>query len=129
MKDIFIDTNIVKNFSNPMDPEYIRLIKWLMTYNEPDVKEGKRLKEEFAHLVVSKKLLVEYFGSARNPGNSSTSIHIIINFLKSKGRLNNVPNDQIKAFRKKYFTKTVERKLQSFHQLQNLAATQCIHYF
>jgi len=28
-KDIFIDTNIAKNFTNPLDPEYKKLVFWL----------------------------------------------------------------------------------------------------
>lgn len=28
-KDIFIDNNIASKFSNPLDPEYKKLIKWL----------------------------------------------------------------------------------------------------
>jgi len=32
-KDIFIDNNIAKNFTNPLDGEYKKLVQWLMRYN------------------------------------------------------------------------------------------------
>ena len=34
MKDIFIDNNIAKNFGNPMDEEYQKLIRWLQKFDE-----------------------------------------------------------------------------------------------
>lgn len=53
-KDIFIDNNITKNFCNPLDPEYKKLIKWLMAFDEQD-------KAKNAYLVISNKLLAEYY--------------------------------------------------------------------
>lgn len=47
-KDIFIDNNITKNFANPLDPEYKKLIKWLMAFDEQD-------KAKNAYLVISNK--------------------------------------------------------------------------
>jgi hypothetical protein len=34
MKDIFIDNSIAKNFANPLDPEYKKLVAWLMRYDQ-----------------------------------------------------------------------------------------------
>ena len=55
-KDLFIDNNIAKNFSNPQDEEYIKLTKWLINFDSSDIEN----KDNYAHLVVSKKLLGEY---------------------------------------------------------------------
>jgi hypothetical protein len=70
-KDIFIDNNIAKNFTNPLDPEYVKLIKWLLAYDE--VPEGSPDYIN-AHLAVSKKLLVEYYRSAMMP-------HLLLPYL------------------------------------------------
>jgi hypothetical protein len=51
-KDIFIDNNIAKNFSNPLDPDYKKLIKWLREFNDDDPKIHNN-----AYLMVSNKLL------------------------------------------------------------------------
>ncbi len=118
MKDIFIDTNIAKNFSNPMDQEYIKLIEWLQNYDEVAVNEESIEKGEFAHLVVSKKLLVEYYSSARN-ASSNTSIPIIIDQLTRQGRLNSLSNQQIKHFKAIHFNKAIEKKFQSNEKDQN----------
>jgi len=49
-KDIFIDNNVAKNFSNPADPEYKKLIKWLVKFDKSiDIEEN-------AHLVLSQKI-------------------------------------------------------------------------
>ncbi len=58
IKDIFIDNNIAKNFCNPLDPEYKRLIQWLIS-------------DSTAYLVVSNKLIVEY---TRSTGQSTSVI-------------------------------------------------------
>ena len=55
-KDLFIDNNIAKNFSNPLDPEYKKLIKWLIEFNSNPKKH-----DDNAHLVVSQKLIAEYY--------------------------------------------------------------------
>jgi len=106
-KDIFIDNNIAKNFSNPLDPEYKKLIKWLIEFNA----EPENLHKN-AHLVVSKKLLAEY---GRTMGNaaSGNNIAVIVNLLTLKGRLNQISNEQIKDFKQKYFTNKVKRRLTS----------------
>jgi hypothetical protein len=110
-KDIFIDNNVASKFSNPQDAEYIKLTKWLLHYDVNDFKN----KNNYAHLVVSKKLLVEYLRSSRNAQNS-TSIPIIINKLLQEDRLIIISNESIKLFQQNYFTKNNSKKLRSNHQ-------------
>ncbi len=102
-KDIFIDTNIAKNFTNPIDPEYKKLIKWLMQSETGDNK---------AYLVVSKKLLAEYGRTMRHAA-SGSNIAVIINLLTRQGRLNEISNEQIRDFQQEHFTNKVKRKLMS----------------
>jgi hypothetical protein len=96
LKDIFIDNNIAKDFCNPVEPEYKNLIKWLMY-------------DSTAYLVVSKKLLVEYFGSTSHSP-SLTNITIIIDKLQREGRLCTISNEQIKEFKRQYFTNKIRKK-------------------
>lgn len=103
-KDIFIDNNIAKNFTNPIDVEYKSLIQWLLKINI-DPKDD-------AYLVVSNKLIGEYNSSARDCFRG-TSIPVIIAFLTQRGRLLKITNKQIKDFKKVHFTKKVERRLLS----------------
>jgi hypothetical protein len=105
MKDLFIDTNIASRFTNPLDPEYKRLINWLLTFDEHN-------SDNNAYLVVSKKLLGEYYASAQN-ANTNTSIPVIIDTLVRQGRRILITNEQIKAFQKEYYTKKNEKKLRS----------------
>ena len=107
-KDLFIDNNIASKFSNPQDIEYIKLTQWLLKFDDKDIEN----KDNYAYLVVSKKLLCEYYRSAMN-AKSNTSIPLIIGKLQSQGRLNNISNQEIKDFQTVHFTKTVERKLRS----------------
>ena len=102
-KDIFIDNNITKNFGNPLDPEYKKLIKWLMEFDEQH-------KAKNAYLVVSNKLLAEYYRTSGH-ASSLTNITVIINKLQREGRLIKISNQQIKHFKRQYFTKKVEKKL------------------
>lgn len=88
MKDIFIDTNIAKNFTNPLDPEYKKLIQWL--------------KEEGVW-IINQKLLVEY-------GRTNQNIAVLINELSKKGRLRKFEKTELEAIK---FTKTFEKKLHS----------------
>lgn len=106
-KDIFIDNNIAKNFSNPIDPEYKKLIKWLMEFSSDSQSQHNN-----AYLVVSKKLLAEYYRTMGHAG-LGNNITVIINLLTQQGRLVQVSNEQIKEFKQKYFTKKVERQLVS----------------
>lgn len=102
-KDLFIDTNIAKNFSNPLDPQYKELIKWLMKFDSTK-------QENNAHLAVSKKLIAEY---GRTVGNSAlgNNIAVIVDLLTKQGRLNNISNEAIKEFKQGYFTNKVKKKL------------------
>jgi hypothetical protein len=99
-KDIFIDNNIAKNFGNPQDPEYKKLQKWLMNNNVTEPK---------SYLVVSKKLLAEYY---RSVGQSYHEISIpnIINKLTQQGRLITISNEEIKEFKRQHFTNKVKRQ-------------------
>lgn len=106
--DIFIDNNIASKFANPADPEYKALIQWLM--NNHDISEGAA--DDRAYLVVSQKLLAEYSRSCRDAA-GITSIPMIVNKLTQEGRLVKITNQQIKDFKNQYFTKKVEKKLQS----------------
>ena len=104
-QDIFIDNNIAKNFSNPMDPEYIKLIQWLLKNNPNNARIN-------AYLVVSNKLLGEYYRTAASAA-SDTSIPVIIDRLTREGRLVMVQNNQIKAFQQQHFNKKVKKNLRS----------------
>lgn len=106
--DIFIDNNIACKFSNPADPEYKELIRWLMDNHK--IEDGK--DDDRAYLVVSQKLLAEYYRSCRDAA-GKTSIPMIINQLTKDGRLARFSNEEIKGFKSKYFTKAIEKKLRS----------------
>jgi hypothetical protein len=103
MKDIFIDNNIASRFTNPLDPEYKKLIKWLMEYDEDK-------PEQNAYLVVSNKLLKEYYASAQH-ASTATSIPVIIDALTRQGRKITITNEEIKTFKQKHFTKKNEKKM------------------
>lgn len=114
-KDIFIDTNVAKNFSNPMDFEYIKLIVWLMQLpdHKVDIFFNKKLsdkqKKELQSLIVknkpnlvySKKIHSEY-NRASSESISQTAIPIIINKLITENRLNSFTNSEIKQFNNDY---------------------------
>lgn len=104
-RDLFIDNNIACRFSNPMDPAMKDLVSWLFSNNVEK-------PEHNAFLVVSNKLLNEYFDSCKY-AQGNTAITIIIGTLTRQGRLNKFSNREIKDFKQKYFTKTIERKFQS----------------
>lgn len=105
MKDIFIDNNVTSRFSNPLDPEYLKLIQWLKKFDPKDINNC-------AHLVVSNKLLVEYYSSCMN-ATSLTSIPTIIDQLTREGRLIKFSNLNIKEFKKKNYTKRIVKTLRS----------------
>ena len=105
MKDLFIDNNVAKNFANPLDIEYKKLIKWL-------IKNDRQYPDNNAYLVVSNKLLGEYSSSsALSPSN--TSMPVIIDMLTREGRLNKISNNMIKAFKRLYFSKVRQNKMRS----------------
>ncbi len=101
-KDIFIDNNVASKFTNPKDKEYLKLTQWLMFYDQSNVEN----KDQHAHLVVSKKLLVEYRRSALN-AKSDTSIPSIVDKLLREDRLIFVSNQQIKDFQNVHYSKVV----------------------
>lgn len=88
MKDIFIDTNIAKNFKNPADPEYKKLLTWLF-------EEGI--------WVVNQKLLVEY-------GRTNQNILVLTNVLLREGRLKKIEKYQLDKIK---FKKAYEKSLKS----------------
>lgn len=102
-KDIFIDTNIAKNFSNLKDEEYKKLISWLITFDE------RIPKEENAHLVVSDKLLQEYISSSSG-AKSTTTIANIISRLWKQGRKIKFTSKEIKEFQNKHFKTRIKNK-------------------
>lgn len=105
-KDIFIDNNIASRFKNPADPEYLKLINWLITFRKIQEEEV----DNNAHLVVSNKLLNEYSRSNRNIKDGQ-NISTIINMLLKQGRLIKIDNQAIKEFQQEYFTKKTLKKL------------------
>jgi len=107
-KDLFIDNNIAKNFSNPQDEEYIKLTKWLIKFDSSDIEN----KDNYAHLVVSQKLLVEYLRTSMG-ATSDTAIPIIIEKMQREGRLILISNQQIKDFKSTYYSNQVRRSLRS----------------
>ncbi|TGE10342.1 hypothetical protein [Hymenobacter fodinae] len=104
MKDIFIDNNVAKNFCTPLDPEYKKLILWL-------IKDTKDITTT-PHLVVSQKLLVEYLRSSIG-AYSETSIPAIIDLLTREGRLKKIKPDAIQAFKDEHFSKRRVSKFKS----------------
>ncbi len=104
-KDIFIDNNIAKNFSYPIDKEYKKLINWLL-------KNDLEQPEQNAYIVVSHKLINEYSRSSTST-KSLTTITVIISKMQKQGRRVFITNEQIKDFQKEYFTKKTLKKLKS----------------
>jgi len=104
-QDIFIDTNIAKNFSYPIDNEYKRLINWLL-------KNDLEQSELNAYILVSQKLINEYSRSSAN-AKSLTTISVILSKMQKQGRRVFITNQQIKDFQKEYFSKKTLKKLKS----------------
>jgi len=102
-KDIFIENNITKNFVNPLDTEYKRLIAWLMRFNPTETHRN-------AYLVVSNKLIAEYQRTA-GTAHSAINITVIINQMTREGRLIKVSNEEIKAFKREHFKAKVVKNL------------------
>jgi hypothetical protein len=96
IKDLFVDNNIAKNFKNPADPEYKRLVDWLF-------REG--------HLVITQKLLSEYLAS--NQGNFGRSIITIVDQLTREGRIVKISTEEMKALK---FPKKLEEKCQKLNK-------------
>ena len=106
-KDIFIDNNIAKNFANPADPEYKKLIKWLLKFD-------KNIDfEQNAQLVLSQKIINEYFESSGG-AKSVSNIVVIVNILTKQGRINEFTSKEIKDFQKKYYTAQIIKRFKNF---------------
>jgi hypothetical protein len=103
-KDIFIDTNVIRNFANPMSREYKKLLNWLTTYN-PNNKSNN------AYLAISNKLLAEYGRSLRNCFYGSNSFSVIIDSFTKQDRFNLIKNREIKTFKQKNFKKHIVQRL------------------
>ena len=103
MKDIFIDNNVAKDFATPVEDNYKKLIKWILTYNK---------NENDAYLVVSTKLINEYYSSSQNCLKSTAISNIVVK-LTREGRINSFKNKDIKDFMKKEFQKKITKKLLS----------------
>ncbi len=106
MKDIFIDNNIAKNFATPVDPHYKELIQWINEFDERLVENDPEKINDFAHLVVSQKLLVEYLQSSGDCSKPN-AMPSIINRLTREGRLQKKTKDEIEEFQLKNFTKKI----------------------
>ncbi len=104
-KDIFIDNNIANNFSNPVDNQYKNLIQWLL-------KNNTESTEQNAYLVVSQKLINEYYRSS-TAAKSTTNITVVLSRMQKEGRRIFINNQQIKEFQNEYFTKKSLRNLKS----------------
>ncbi len=102
LKDIFIDNNVAKNFANPLDEEYRKLVKWLIKFDRANSVDN-------AYIAVSNKLLGEY---SRTTGSSHSATNIIIIVAKctQEGRLNKISNRDIRNFQKKYFKEHIVKK-------------------
>lgn len=112
MKDIFIDNNVAKNFATPLDPHYKDLIKWINEFDKELVEKEPEKILDFAHLVVSQKLLVEYLKSSRDCSKPN-AIPAIINRLQIQGRLQKKSKTEIDDFKNHNFSKKIEKSLLS----------------
>lgn len=77
MKDILIDSNLIKNIENPVPSNYKPFIKWL--------------KNEGA-IVLTNKLKTEYYRGNQN-------LSVIIDVLTRQKRVNVITNKQLSSFR------------------------------
>lgn len=112
MKDIFIDNNIAKNFATPLDPHYKELILWINEFDSELVEKEPEKLLEFAHLVVSQKLLIEYLKSSKDCSKPN-AIPSIINRLQIQGRIQKKTKAEIEEFKNQFFSKKIENNLLS----------------
>jgi hypothetical protein len=112
MKDILIDNNVAKNFATPIDQNYKDLIEWINEFDEDLVKKKPNKVLEYAHLVVSQKLLVEYLNSSRDCSKPN-AIPSIINRLTREGRLQKKSKIEIEKFKSDNFSKKTLKNLLS----------------
>jgi hypothetical protein len=112
MKDIFIDNNVAKNFATPLDKNYKELIAWINNYDQELVDNEPDRKIEYAHLIVSQKLLIEYLKSSKDTSKPN-AIPSIINRLTQQGRLIKKTKTEISNLTSQIFTKRVTNNLLS----------------
>lgn len=112
IKDIFIDNCIAKNFATPIDINYKNLINWINHFDEDIVKKNPEKIKNFAHLVVSQKLLIEYKRSSQDCSKLN-AIPVIVSRLTIQGRLIKKSKDEIKEFKNAFITKSRLKKLLS----------------
>lgn len=112
MKDIFIDNNVAKNFATPIDTNYKSLIAWINNYDEALVKLEPEKKKNYAHLVVSQKLLVEYLNSSKDCSKPN-AIPSIVNRLTREGRLLKKTKIEIETLISNTFSKKTIKNLLS----------------
>jgi|SRR5579862_7757068 len=79
LKDIFVDTNLAKNFCTPVDPELKEFIRWLFYQGS---------------LVVTNKVLREYCEACQGAA-SQSSILVIIAHQTKKRRLVKFTNNNL----------------------------------
>ena len=115
MKDIFIDNNVAKNFATPIDENYKALIIWINDYDSELVDKDPVKKDDFAHLVVSQKLLVEYLNSSKDCSKLN-AMPSIINRLTQQGRIIKKSKAEINTFTAKHFSKKLIGSLLSNHE-------------
>ncbi|MCD8451432.1 hypothetical protein LNI90_04975 [Tenacibaculum dicentrarchi] len=112
MKDILIDNNVAKNFATPIDQHYKDLIEWINEFDEDLIEAEPNRIFDFAHLVVSQKLLVEYLKSSRDCSKPN-AIPSIINRLTREGRLLKKSKVDIEEFKANNFSKKILKGLLS----------------
>ena len=122
MKDIFIDNNVAKNFATPIDNNYKELINWINNFDKELIQKEPEKKTEFAHLVVSQKLLVEYLKSSKDCSKPN-AIPTIINRLTQEGRLLKITSQEITNFTSQNFTKKIKKNLLSNNEDHTHIAT------
>ena len=105
-KDIFIDTNIAKNFANPMDKSYKQLVEWLAKY---DNRLANNDADDAAFLVLSHKLLKEYIDGNKN-AYAATNIVALVDKLTRENRLHRFNKQQIIAFKQAHYSKSFLKK-------------------
>lgn len=92
VKDIFVDSCVAIRLENPLDPDFVDFLEWLLLYGAP---------------VLTPKILKEYNDSLDA---GSSNFIAIINACQREGRVVDLSNEALKALR---FSKKVEKHLQS----------------
>ena len=75
-KDIFIDNNIASKFSNPQDPEYIKLTQWLMYFDSKEAILRTVCYDMLEFAEVAKGLIASAEGTPQQKLVTSMKIHI-----------------------------------------------------